>query len=151
MMVEPLREVPGIQSQNLPGTHDEGLLVGDAAQLGSGGHAGAALNEDKCDTVDDEHQGHGNAVVQMSIQPIIQQQAPRNRSRDAGYNDLAPQTHHWPAEMPGKTGIPAIVGAERPQLFEMVTTDRQNRAQLDDHAEHLHKLGAETEFKNLLR
>ena len=94
--------------------------------------------------------GHGNAIVQMSIQPIIQQQA-QNRSRDAGYNDLAPQTHHWPAEMPGKTGIPAIVGAERPQLFEIENDDRQNRAQLDDHAEHLHKLGAETEFKNLLR
>lgn len=30
----------GNQSQYLPGTHDEGLLVGDAAQLGSGGHAG---------------------------------------------------------------------------------------------------------------
>ena len=42
-------------------------------------------DRDKRDTVDDEHQGHGNTVVQMSIQPIIQQQA-QNCSRDAGYN-----------------------------------------------------------------
>ena len=138
----------GNQRQHLPQAHDDCLLVGNAAQLGGGGHAGTALNQNERNTVDNQHNGHHHAVVQVGVHPIVQQRA-QHGGGQAGHNNLEPQPHNRPADEFGQPGVTAVVHAEGPQLLEVEHHNRQNGTQLDDHAEHLHKFGAQAEFQHL--
>ena len=56
----------GDERQHLPRTDDKRLPVGDAAQLGGGGHTGAALDEDERDAVDDQHDRDDDAVIKCA-------------------------------------------------------------------------------------
>ena len=111
----------GDQGQHLPPAHGQGAFVGDAAELGGFGRAGPALDQDKSDAVNDQHQRHHNAVVQVVVHPVVQQDA-QHRGGQAGNDDLEPQPHHRPAHMPGRAGVPPVVQAEGPQLVKYSTT-----------------------------
>ena len=139
----------GDQRQHLPCAHDDCLLVGNAAQLGGGRYAGAALDQNERNAVDDQHDRNDHAVVEVCVHPVIQQQA-QHGGGQAGHKDLAPQPHDRPADVLGQTGIAAVIAAEGPKLFEVKHHDRKDCTQLDDNAEHLHKLGAQAEFQHLL-
>ena len=88
----------GDERQHLPRTDEKRLPVGDAAQLGGGGHAGAALDEDERDAVDDQHDRDDDAVIKMCVDPVVQRQT-QHGGGQAGDDDLEPQPHDRPADV----------------------------------------------------
>ncbi len=108
MMVEPLRDVPGMSASTCQQPTMKRLPVGDAAQLGGGGHTGAALDEDEGDAVDDQHDRDDDAVIKMCVDPVVQRQA-QHGGGQAGDDDLEPQPHDRPADVLRQAGVTAIV------------------------------------------
>lgn len=78
------------------------------------------------------------------------QRVQRRKGGHAGYNNFEPQPDHGPAQVGGKAGIAAIILAERPQLVEIQHHNSQDSTQLDDNAEHFHKIFRIAKLQHLL-
>ena len=85
----------------------------------------------------------------MGVHPVVQQNA-QHGGGHAGCNNFEPQPDHGPAQVGGKAGIAAIILAERPQLVEIQHHNGQNSTQLDDNAEHFHKIFRIAKLQHLL-
>lgn len=88
-----------------------------------------ALQEQECNAIQDQRHSHRNVIIQMGIQPIIQQHA-QHASGNHRHNHMAPQVPGFPPLQPG------LLGGEGVQLMEKQHNHRANGAQLNDHFKH---------------
>ena len=142
----------GLLADRTPALADAWLCCGEASAVGALGalltalitalstasgvglHIGAApLDDDKCDTVDDQGDGHGDVIVKLRIEPIVQQEPDDCRRQDAD-DDLEPQVPD-PALF-----LLRLILAEGPQALPEQQHHRQDRPQLDDNLKHVPKL-----------
>ena len=91
------------------------------------------LDQNKEHTIQDQHQRHDEAVIEILVQEIIEEDADDGR-RDAGDDDLDPEVD------PGRHETDASVRATTrkwPELTKEGSDDREDRAQLDHDLEDL--------------
>ena len=103
----------------------------------------AVLHKDEEDTVQDQHGGDRDVIVEAGLKPVVQRAD--DEHRDGG-------GHHLEPELPdGRFGADAAMAqAEGPELIPEQHHHSQNGTQLDDHAEHGHEFLAGVELDHLL-
>ena len=134
-IVEPERDGPGDDRQDLEHADQQRIPVCHLVDMGKSRLClGAApFDDDKCDTVDDQGDGHGDVIVKVRIEPIVQQE-PDDRRRQDTDDDLEPQVPD-PALF-----LLRLILAEGPQALPEQQHHRQDRPQLDNNLKHVPKL-----------
>ena len=106
------------------------------------GRGAAVFHHDEEDAVQDQHGGHGDVIVEVCLEPVVQR-ADDQHGQGGG--------HHLEPELPDfRLGRhPAVPDAEGPELVPEQHHHRKDGTQLDDHAEHGHELFAGVEMDEL--
>ena len=108
------------------------------------GRGAAVLHHQEQHTVEDEHGGHRDVVIEVRLHPVVQRAD--DQHRQGGRHHLEPQ-----APDTGLGDHTALPQAEGPQLAPEQHHHGQDGTQLDDHPEHGHELFAGVEFDDLLQ
>ena len=95
----------------------------------------------------DQHDGYDQSIVEMIVQPVIQQDT-YNTCRNAGYDGLPPETQGvaLPHELSG-----LFRSAQGPDGFPVHENDGQDGTELDDDKKHLPEGVALFDFANLIQ
>ena len=122
----------GDQAEALEQADHQGSLHGDVVDILHHPKMPARilpLHQNEGDAVDDEHDAHHDAVVQMGIHPVVKQHTHHAGGNDGG-DDFEPQ-------VPGLLLFGGrLAGSEGVQLMEKQHDDSHNGTQLDDHVKH---------------
>ena len=103
----------------------------------------AVLHKDEEDTIQNQHGGDRDVIVEAGLKPVVQRAD--DEHRDGG-------GHHLEPELPdGRLGADAAMAqAEGPELIPEQHHHGQNGTQLDDHPEHGHEFFTGIELDDLL-
>ena len=121
----------GNQAQALERADEQGGAVVNVVNVLHPGRQAPVLSfdEDEGDAVDDQGHGYYHIIIEVSVHPVVQQQADHCRG-DHRHDDLEPQ-------VPGLLLLNlALFRGEGVELVEEKYDHRQNRAELDHHLEH---------------
>ena len=134
----------GDDGQALPHADEQGIPVGDLLQTHHMGRGAAVLHHQEQHTVQDEHGGHRDVIVEVRLHPVVQRADDQHRQGSG---------HHLEPQVPD-TGLgdhTALPQTKGPQLAPEQHHHSQNGTQLDDHPEHGHELLAGVEPDDLLQ
>ena len=132
----------GDDGKALPHADEQRVPVADLFQLCDPGCGAAVLHHEEEHTVQNQHGGYGDVVVEVCLHPIVQRADDQHR-QGGGYH-LEPQVPHA-----GLGDDLALPQPEGPQLIPEQHHHGQNGTQLDDHPEHGHEFFTGIELDDL--
>ena len=93
------------------------------------------LDGDERNAEHDQRDSDRLIVVKQLLKQIVPLEAD-DRRRNAGDNDLAPQTDNIAVDRDGRAAVTAVIALERPDLVPEQHDDRKDRAELNHDLEH---------------
>ena len=137
----------GDQAQTLEASDHQSRLIGDVVDILHKPQMLALippLHQNEGNAIDNKGDGHHDAVVQVGVHPVVEQDA-HNTGRDDG-------SYHFEPQVPGLLLLRCrLAGGEGVQLMEEQDDHRQDGTQLDHHIEHAAKFLGDVQFDKFIQ